>query len=420
MEKLSIQGGRPLTGSVTVGGAKNAALPELAATLLADGPVRLQNVPDVWDVATMCKLLRQLGMEVERPRPGIVETRPAEDLGSEASYDLVKTMRASFLVLGPLLARTGRARVSLPGGCTIGARPVDRHLAGFARMGAELEVQHGYVEARCTRLHGAEIIFDIPTVGGTENCMMAATLAEGTTVIRNAAREPEISDLAAMLTAMGAHIAGAGSDTITIEGVQSLHTAGHGVRPDRIEAGTYLVAGALAGENLRLENCQPGDLRPVIDKLRAAGTPMEIEPTSILVGRAVAPESVDVHTLPHPGFPTDMQAQFMVLMTQANGSSLLRETIFENRFMHVPELIRMGADIAVEGNSAIVRGPTTLSGANVMATDLRASASLVLAALVAEGTTVIDRVYHLYRGYEDLIGKLTAVGASVVRSDSYE
>ncbi len=420
MEKLSIQGGRPLTGSVTVGGAKNAALPELAATLLADGPVRLQNVPDVWDVATMCKLLRQLGMEVERPRPGIVETRPAEDLGSEASYDLVKTMRASFLVLGPLLARTGRARVSLPGGCAIGARPVDRHLAGFARMGAELEVQHGYVEARCKRLHGAEIIFDIPTVGGTENCMMAATLAEGTTVIRNAAREPEISDLAAMLTAMGAHIAGAGSDTITIEGVQSLHTAGHGVRPDRIEAGTYLVAGALAGENLRLENCQPGDLRPVIDKLRAAGTPMEIEPTSILVGRAVAPESVDVHTLPHPGFPTDMQAQFMVLMTQANGSSLLRETIFENRFMHVPELIRMGADIAVEGNSAIVRGPTTLSGANVMATDLRASASLVLAALVAEGTTVIDRVYHLYRGYEDLIGKLTAVGASVVRSDSYE
>ena len=415
MEKLRIHGGRPLSGDVTIGGAKNAALPALAATLLTDDRVRLDNVPDVWDVGTTCRLLTELGVDVERPEPGVVVTRGTGRPESRAPYDLVKTMRASFLVLGPLLARTGAAVVSLPGGCAIGARPVDRHLAGFARMGATLKVREGYVEARCERLTGAEIVFDSPTVGGTENCMMGATLADGQTVIRNAAREPEVVDLATLLTAMGARIEGAGTDTVVIEGVEALHGADHAIVPDRIEAGTYLVAGALAGEDLRLRACRPSHLQAVIDKVRDAGADLEVGDDQLRVraGDPVAP--VDVATSPYPGFPTDMQAQFMVLMTQAGGRAVIRETIFENRFMHVPELSRMGALIGIDGNSAVVSGPTPLGGARVMATDLRASASLVLAGLVAEGETVVDRLYHLDRGYENLVEKLSAVGAAVER-----
>ena len=414
MEKLRIRGGRQLTGCVAIDGAKNAALPALAATLLSDDETHLGNVPAVRDVDTTCRLLQQLGSDIARPEPGVVVARGAATPESEASYDLVKTMRAGFLVLGPLLARTGRARVSLPGGCAIGARPVDRHLAGLARLGAELDLDQGYVEARCKRLRGAEIVFDVATVGGTENCMMAATLAAGTTVLRNAAAEPEITDLANLLVAMGAHIEGAGTDTIEIEGVASLHGAHHTVIPDRIEAGTYLVAGALAGEKLEIVGCRPDHLGAVIDKLAATGAELRIDDDRIVVSRGdISP--VDLHTQPHPGFPTDMQAQFMVLMTQADGRSVIRENIFENRFMHVPELSRMGADIRIDGRNAIVSGSTPLAGATVMATDLRASASLVLAGLLAEGETIIDRLYHLDRGYGNLVSKLADAGADVER-----
>lgn len=415
MEKLSIWGGRRLSGNVPIGGAKNAALPALAATLLTDGGVRLENLPAVRDVDTACRLLAQLGVAVTRPEPGVVETRGAGTTESEAAYDLVKTMRASFLVLGPLLARTGHGRVSLPGGCAIGARPVDRHLDAFVRMGAELHVEHGYVEARCARLRGAEIVFDVPTVGGTENCMMAATLADGVTVIRNAAREPEITDLAELLGRMGASITGAGTDTITIEGVVELHGAVHRVIPDRIEAGTYLIAGALAGDSLVLTDCRPDHMQALIDKVVAAGASVSMSETSLQVSQPERTMPVDIRTHPYPGFPTDMQAQFMVLMTQAHGRSVIREAIFENRFMHVPELHRMGADITIDGRSAVVRGPTELSAAKVMATDLRASSALVLAGLLADGETIVDRLYHLDRGYEKLVTKLTAAGARVER-----
>ena len=414
MEKLRIEGGHTLRGTVTIGGAKNAALPALAATLLTDAEVRLHNVPDVRDVDTTCRLLDQLGVEVSRPEPGVVVTRGSGATGSEAAYDLVKTMRASFLVLGPLLARTGRARVSLPGGCAIGARPVDRHLAALEALGADLHLEEGYVEARCDRLHGAEIAFDIPTVGATENCMMAATLAKGTTTLRNAAREPEIADLAKLLTTLGARIEGAGSDTIIIHGVDELGGGTHHVIPDRIEAGTYLIAGALLGDRLELTNCVTEHLQTAVDRVRASGAEVITEPDRIVVSRREF-RPVDVQTQPFPGFPTDMQAQFMVLMTQAAGSAVIRETIFENRFMHVPELHRMGADITIDGRNALVRGPTRLSAAHVMATDLRASASLVLAGLVAKGETVIDRLYHLDRGYEHLEQKLASVGAKVER-----
>ena len=416
MDKLRIHGNRPLHGEVIIGGAKNAALPALAAALLTDDEVRLERVPVVRDVTTACRLLELLGVVVTRPEPGVVVTRGSGSTGSEASYDLVKTMRASFLVLGPLLARTGRGRVSLPGGCAIGARPVDRHIAGLARMGASITVEHGYVEARCDRLVGADIVFDVPTVGGTENCLMAATLARGTTVLRNAAHEPEIVDLADLLGAMGAKVSGAGTDTIVVEGVSELHGARHRIIPDRIETGTYLVAGALAGE-LRLLDCRPDHLQAVIEKLRETGAEIEIEGAETIVARRPSGplRATDLSTQQHPGFPTDMQAQLMVLLTQAHGRSVLCETIFENRFMHVPELLRMGADIGIDGRHAFVRGPTPLSGANVMATDLRASASLVLAGLLADGSTVVDRLYHLDRGYEDLVGKLAAVGASVER-----
>jgi len=412
---MRIRGGRTLTGTVPIGGAKNAALPALAATLLTERQVRLENVPAVRDVDTTCRLLAQLGVLVERPEPGVVVTCGSGTTASEATYDLVKTMRASFLVLGPLLARTGHGRVSLPGGCAIGARPVDRHLDGFARMGARLEVAHGYVEAHCDRLVGAEVVFDVPTVGGTENCMMAATLAAGTTVLRNAAREPEIIDLADLLVSMGADVEGAGTDTITIEGVEELHGTTHRVIPDRIEAGTYLVAGALAGEDLLLRNCRPDHLKSVIDKLRDAGARIVASDDTLQISRPDRTRPVDVRTQPYPGFPTDMQAQFMVLMTQASGRSVIREAIFENRFMHVPELHRMGADIRIDGRSALVRGPTALSAARVMATDLRASSALILAALLADGETIVDRLYHLDRGYERLARKLTEAGADVER-----
>ena len=414
MEKLCIRGGRRLSGRVPIDGAKNAALPALAATLLSVDETRLENIPEVRDVDTTCRLLHQLGSEVARPEAGVVVARSADTPESEASYDLVKTMRASFLVLGPLLARTGRARVSLPGGCAIGARPVDRHLAGLARLGAELRLDQGYVEARCKRLQGAEVVFDVATVGGTENCMMAATLAAGTTTLRNAATEPEITDLANLLIAMGANISGAGTDTIEIEGVVSLHGTRHSVIPDRIETGTYLVAGALAGEGLEIVGCRPEHLGAIIDKLVATGADIRVDDDRIVVSRGDL-RPVDLPTQPYPGFPTDMQAQFMVLMTQASGRSVIRENIFENRFMHVSELSRMGASIRIDGRNAIISGPTPLAGATVMATDLRASASLVLAGLLAEGETVIDRLYHLDRGYGNLVGKLAAAGADVER-----
>ena len=414
MEKLRICGGQRLSGRVLISGAKNAALPALAATLLSDDEMRLDNLPEVRDVDTTCRLLQQLGSEVTRPEPGVVVTRSAERPACEASYDLVKTMRASFLVLGPMLARAGRARVSLPGGCAIGARPVDRHLAGLARLGATLDLDRGYVEARCKRLLGAEIVFDVVTVGGTENCMMAATLAEGTTVLRNAATEPEIIDLATLLIAMGAHISGAGTDTIEIQGVTSLHGAHHSIIPDRIEAGTYLVAGALVGDRLEIVGCQPEHLGAVFDKLLDTGVELHVNGDSVTVSRCDL-YPVDLQTQPYPGFPTDMQAQFMVLMSQADGRSVIRENIFENRFMHIPELSRMGADIRIDGRNAIVSGPTPLTGAAVMATDLRASASLMLAGLLAEGETVIDRLYHLDRGYGNLVTKLAGAGAKVER-----
>jgi UDP-N-acetylglucosamine 1-carboxyvinyltransferase len=414
MEKLRIQGGRKLTGTVRVGGAKNAALPELVAALLTDEPLRLSNVPAVRDVATIVRLLQHLGVEVQREGDK-AQARLGDLNGFEAPYDLVKTMRASFLVLGPLLARTGRARVSLPGGCAIGARPVDQHLAGLARLGAELRVEEGYVVAEANRLRGAEVIFDTPTVGGTEHLMLAAALAEGTTVLRNAAREPEVGDLAVLLNAMGADVRGAGTDTIEIRGVDRLSGAEHEIIPDRIEAGTYLIAGALQGENLEVTHCRPRDLEAVIRKVQETGVPVEAGADSLRVSAPGEYRGVDVRTQPHPGFPTDMQAQYMTLMTQASGSAVITETIFENRFMHVPELNRMGADIGIDGHSAIVRGPRTLGGARVMATDLRASASLVLAGLAARGETIIDRLYHLDRGYESLVEKLGGAGAGVER-----
>ncbi len=414
MEKLRVQGGRPLRGEVRVGGAKNAALPELVASLLTDEPVTLTNVPAVRDVATICRLLEHLGVEINRT-DGRIKAQLTAMQRQEAPYDLVKTMRASFLVIGPTLARTGKARVSLPGGCAIGARPVDRHLDALARLGAELRVEEGYVVAEASRLKGAEITFDVPTVGGTENLMMAASLADGTTVLRNAAREPEIEDLAVLLNAMGGDVEGAGSDKVVIRGVAELHGTEHEILPDRIEAGTYVIAGALAGDDLCVSSCRPLDLDVALEKIQAAGGKVEISDDGIRVTKADELTSVDVSTQPHPGFPTDMQAQYMVLMTQATGTSVIAETIFENRFMHVPELNRMGADITIDGHSAIVRGPSPLGGARLMATDLRASASLMLAALTAEGETVIDRLYHLDRGYEALVEKLSGAGAAVER-----
>ena len=399
-----------------VSGSKNAALPILASSLLATGRSIYKNVPALGDVRTMGRLLERLGAGyVEKPA-GTAYVDTTNITEHEAPYELVKTMRASVLVLGPLLARHGRARVSLPGGCAIGARPIDQHLKGLAAMGARIDLEHGYVNARARRLRGAAIVFDVVTVTGTENLMMAAALAKGRTSLENSAREPEIEELARVLNKMGAKIRGAGTSLITIDGVDELQPVEHAVIPDRIEAGTLLVAGAITRGNVLLRDCLPEHLEAVIAKLRAAGAEVAADGDGIRVRGKAELKPTDISTQPFPGFPTDMQAQFMVLMTRARGQSVLSETIFENRYMHVPELQRMGADIVVEGRTAIVRGPTKLAGATVMATDLRASASLVLAGLIAEGQTQILRIYHLDRGYDRLDRKLRALGADVRRA----
>lgn len=414
MDKLRITGGRRLAGEVQVSGAKNAALPILCASLLASDALTLARVPSLQDVRTMLRLLRQLG--IRESREGDVLVLDASTLTShEAPYDLVKTMRASILVLGPLLARLGEAKVSLPGGCAIGARPVDQHIKGLQAMGAQISIEHGYVVARASRLRGARIVTDMVTVTGTENLMMAATLASGTTLIENAAREPEVVDLARVLNAMGANVSGAGTDRIEIQGVESLHGASHSVMADRIEAGTFLCAVAAAGGEVVLRGVAGAIMDATLDKLRATGAEITVGPDWIRLVMRDRPRAVSVRTAPFPGFATDMQAQFMAVDAIASGTATITETIFENRFMHVLELQRLGADIAIEGNTAVVRGVERLSGATVMATDLRASAGLVIAALVADGETVIDRIYHLDRGYESIEKKLGALGAAVER-----
>jgi UDP-N-acetylglucosamine 1-carboxyvinyltransferase len=415
VDKLRITGGRPLAGAVRVSGAKNAALPILCAALLTDRTLALDNVPRLMDVRTMAKLLAQMGVEVGAQADGALELRAKRIKDPVAGYEMVKTMRASVLVLGPLLARCGRARVSLPGGCAIGARPVDQHVKGLQAMGAEITVEHGYMNASAKRLRGARIVMDMVTVTGTENLMMAATLAEGTTVLENAAREPEVVDLALCLEAMGAKIDGAGTDTIRVEGVAALAGARHRVIPDRIETGTYLAAVAAAGGKVRLTQAAPGTLGATMDKLREAGARIEVTGDSIEIEMGARPRAVSLSTAPYPGFATDMQAQFMALDCIAAGTGTITETIFENRFMHALELQRLGADIAIQGNTATVRGAERLQGATVMATDLRASASLVVAGLVAQGETLIDRIYHLDRGYEGLEQKLSALGARIAR-----
>ena len=414
MDKLRIAGGRPLRGEVRVSGAKNAALPILCATLLSEQPLRLSNVPRLMDISTMAKLLAQMGVEIERTDDQIVlSSRNIEN--PAAPYELVKTMRASVLVLGPLLARCGHAKVSLPGGCAIGQRPVDQHVKGLQAMGATITVEHGYMHAEAKRLRGARIVMDMVTVTGTENLMMAAALAEGETLLENAAREPEVVDLARCLAAMGAKIEGAGTDAIHIEGVASLGGAAHRVMPDRIETGTYLAAVAAAGGKVTLTGAAPDSLDATLEKLREAGAVIKTTDSEIHIEANSRPNSVSIRTAPYPGFATDMQAQFMALATIANGTATVTETIFENRFMHALELQRLGADIAIQGNIAVVRGVERLQGATVMATDLRASASLVIAGLVAEGETIIERIYHLDRGYEALEKKLGALGARIER-----
>lgn len=415
MNKLLIRGGRPLQGEVRISGAKNAALPIMCASLLAAGPLELENVPHLMDVSTMAKLLTQMGVRIERGAGGRMTLQADVIREPVAPYDLVRTMRASILVLGPLVARCGRAKVSLPGGCAIGQRPVDQHLKGLAAMGVRLSVDHGYIHAEASKLTGARIVMDLVTVTGTENLMMAAALADGTTVLENAAREPEVVDLANCLIAMGARIEGAGTDTIRIEGVSSLSGANYPVMPDRIETGTYLAAAAASGGRIRIIGAAPATLDATLGKFREAGAKIQCAGDVIdfeMSGRACA---VDLRTAPYPGFATDMQAQFMALDAVALGTSVITENIFENRFMHALELQRLGADISIQGNTAIVRGVDKLQGAAVMATDLRASASLVIAGLVAEGETLIDRIYHLDRGYEALEQKLTGLGASVQR-----
>lgn len=414
MQKLAIQGGNPLHGEVFISGAKNAALPIMCASLLSAEPLHLSNVPDLHDVATMRKLLQQMGVSAEVNGEEIT-LHGANVNKLEAPYDMVKTMRASVLVLGPLVARFGEARVSLPGGCAIGSRPVDLHIKGLQAMGAQISIEHGYIHAQAKRLKGARIFFDIVSVTGTENLMMAAALADGVTVLENAAREPEVLDLANCLIEMGANISGAGSDMITICGVEKLHGAKHRILPDRIESGTFLVAAAATGGSITLRNTSADILDTVIEKLREAGAQLRVEADTIHLEMHARPRAVDLRTAPYPAFPTDMQAQFMALNSIAEGSAMMVETIFENRFMHVQEMRRLGAQIDVEGNTAVVRGVARLEGAAVMATDLRASASLVIAGLVAQGETVIDRIYHLDRGYAHIEAKLSQLGASIRR-----
>src|SRR5438034_2877692 len=418
MDKLVIRGGNPLLGTIRVSGAKNAALPAMAAAILTEEPVILENIPQVRDIETTRKLLAEMGAEVELGY-GRAQHRTSiccRKLNSpEASYELVKTMRASTLVLGPLVARCGRARVSLPGGCAIGARPIDLHIKGLERLGATIIQEHGYVEARAERLKGAEIIVDKITVSGTEDLLMAATLAEGETVMQNCAREPEVADLADLLTKMGARIEGAGTATIRIKGVEKLHGAKHRIIPDRIEAATFIIAGALTDGDLNVAGCDPTHLGALLQKLDEVGVKTAHTAESVRVMGDNPLRAADVMTEEYPGFPTDMQAQYMTLATQAEGTSIITENIFENRFMHALEMVRMGANIKIEGSRAVVRGKTPLSAAAVLASDLRASASLVLAALVAEGETIIDRVYHIDRGYEHIEEKLRGVGAQVRR-----
>jgi len=418
MDRFKIEGGKPLQGTVRISGAKNASLPAMAAALLTPEPVHLKNIPHVRDIITMAKLLAHMRCRVESPDipPSEFFIQAEKISHREAPYDLVKTMRASVLTLGPLVARFGYARVSLPGGCAIGARPIDIHIQALEKLGAEIVVEHGYVEARTKRLRGTRFRFPKITVTGTENILTAAVLAEGETVLENCALEPEISDLADLLVKMGAKIEGAGTPTIRVQGVERLHGAAHSVIPDRIEAGTFLIAGAITGGELLLTDCNLAHLRAVIEKLKECGVEVRCEGTTGLRVRAAKKlVAANITTAEYPGFATDMQAQFMALATQAHGTSHVRETIFESRFMHASELIRMGANIAVEGNLAVVTGPTPLSGAPVTASDLRASAGLVLAGLVADNTTWIDRVYHIDRGYERIEKKLRALGARIER-----
>jgi UDP-N-acetylglucosamine 1-carboxyvinyltransferase len=418
MDKLVIRGGEPLLGTVRVSGAKNAALPCMAAALLTDEPVILENIPQVRDIQTTRNLLAAMGAEVELGygRAQHRTTLHCKNLTSlEASYELVKTMRSSTLVLGPLVARCGRARVSLPGGCAIGSRPIDLHIKGLEQLGAKITQDHGYVEATADRLKGAQIVFDKITVTGTEDLLMAATLAEGETILQNCAREPEVADLADLLNKMGAKIEGAGTATITVKGVSKLKGAKHRIIPDRIEAGTFLIAGAMTGGDLNIAGCDPAHLGAILAKLNEVGVKTKSTADSVRVMGDNPFTASDLSTEEYPGFPTDCQAQFMALATQAEGVSVITENIFENRFMHAQELIRMGANIKIEGRRAVVRGKTPLSAAAVLASDLRASASLVLAALVADGETIIDRVYHIDRGYENIEEKLRAVGAQIKR-----
>jgi len=414
MQKLSIRGGVPLSGEVRVAGAKNAALPILAASLLTAAPVRISNVPELNDVRTMIRLLERMGVKAESgPHEVRLDARGLSE--PFAPYDLVKTMRASILALGPLVARFGEARVSLPGGCAIGERPVDLHIKGLTAMGADIAIEAGYIHATATRLKGARIFMDPVTVTGTENLMMAATLARGTTVLENAAREPEVADLARCLIAMGARISGHGSDTIIIEGVDSLFGVEHAVMPDRIEAGTFLAAAAATRGTITLTDAPVAALEAVMEKLREAGAALAVGERTVRLAMSSRPRAVTLRTAPHPGFPTDMQAQFIALNSVAEGTALVTETIFENRFMHVQELRRLGAHIEIQGNTAVIHGVDALAGAAVMATDLRASASLVIAGLVAEGETVIDRIYHLDRGYEHIEERLGQLGARIAR-----
>jgi UDP-N-acetylglucosamine 1-carboxyvinyltransferase len=418
MDKFVIRGGNPLLGTVRISGAKNAALPAMAAALLTEEPLILENIPQVRDIETTRRLLASMGAEVELGygRAHHRTTICCKNLASpEASYELVKTMRASTLVLGPLVARCGRARVSLPGGCAIGARPIDLHIKGLEALGAKIVQEHGYVEASAERLKGGEILFDRITVTGTEDLLMAATLAEGETLMQNCAREPEVADLAALLNKMGAKIEGAGTAAIRVKGVSKLYGARHSIIPDRIEAATFIIAGALTGGDLNVTCCEPHHLDALLQKLHEAGVKTAVNEDSVRVMGDVPLQASDVNTEEYPGFPTDVQAQYMVLATQAEGSSVITENIFENRFMHALELVRMGASIKIEGRRAVVRGKTSLSGAAVLASDLRASASLVLAALVAEGESIIDRVYHIDRGYERIEEKLKLVGAQIRR-----
>ncbi|MBN2134167.1 MAG: UDP-N-acetylglucosamine 1-carboxyvinyltransferase [Acidobacteria bacterium] len=415
VQKLEIKGGIPLAGEVSIGGAKNAALPALAASLLTEEEVVIKNLPEVRDVDTMLQLLEYMGVSYERESDSVVRMKagaPSEDV---APYEMVKKMRASVLVLGPLTARYGEARVSLPGGCAIGVRPINLHLDGLKKLGAEIEIDHGYVQTRCKILKGAEIEFEQVTVTGTENLMMAATLAEGRTLLDNCAIEPEVTDLANMLVKMGAKIDGIGTRRLVIDGVDKLNGIDYEVIPDRIETGTYIVAGLITGGEITVTNCCPKHLEEVLKKMKEANAVLEIGEDYVRVKHSPELKGTNIKTIPYPGFPTDMQAQFMALMTRAQGTSVITENIFENRFMHVAELVRFGADIVIDGHTAVVRGPSKLIGAHVMATDLRASAGLLLAGLAAENTTVVHRVYHLDRGYEKICRKLGGLGARIKR-----